>query len=185
MSIALEDLNKETLIELIEKLRSNSGGLTEQKYTAFEMAEYAKQQLSDKEDQLIEKFSLLAAEALHRLEQYEKEINDYRGLFKYFLYNFEHGSPLQLLTTDKYRMDDIIAKYPEHSPFSAGFRAQDDETIDSNTDKEWTDSLKKALRRLVNARDINQQLAKEVQPANEAAKKLLTEYYNYKENISI
>lgn len=71
------------------------------------------------------------------------------------------------------------------SIFSAGFRAQHDETIDSNTDKEWADTLKKALRRLVNAVDINPELAKEVQPANEAAKKLLTEYYNYKENTSI
>jgi hypothetical protein len=82
------------------------------------MEKYAKQQLSDKEDELIEKFSVLAAEALHRLEQYEKEITDYRGLFKYFLYNFKHGSPLQLLTTDKYQIEDIIAKYPEHSPIS-------------------------------------------------------------------
>lgn len=98
MSITLEDLNKETLIELIEKLRSNSGALTEQKYTAFEMEKYAK----------------------------------------------------------------------EHLAY-----------------KEWADSLKKALRRLVNAVDINPELAKEVQPANEAAKKLLTEYYNYKENTSI
>ena len=93
--------------------------LPEEKGIFEAMEEYAKQQLSDKEDELIEKFSVLAAEALHRLEQYEKEITDYRGLFKYFLYNFkEQGTPLKLFTTDKYQIEDIIAKYPEHSPIS-------------------------------------------------------------------